>query len=1144
MTWAGLLAPASGALSAARCFEPRAFSILTAVLVTGAMALALWLVKHLVRRYLEPRLLQVSAGGVWVAAAFGVLGVYLFFLLGAAFSAQSSVEALFLRYTGVSIFFPEIGRCLGSGSEPFFAAATPLFFFALLAVIHLLHVLVAFGVYWVVTGPGVKGPAAASAEPPALMEPIAPALGNLLFHVGYYLDLNHVEARYQAYFHRMVLVLRVAKWLTLPAAFFGTLPAALWIVTALVVDSLAANLRTQAAPPPAKPPEVEAVTVEEPKPESRPVTPLELAQAVAALDTPPRFELRPVGEIEAARPGRLAGSPLLADGPVMSLISRQLGLSGSLYAHQVACETRLREGESVLLATAPLSGRATLGDLVTLHRVFVGGHTVMVLCPTAEAAAERCAALHHVVEQAGWRWSFLAWDLCHPSPAGLDLELRQPAVLFLTPEKLHAELLPNARDWDFFLRSLDLLVVTDLDRYTGAAGANLYRLSRRFLALCRRYRREPQVLGTILPYGPDVRTHAERLLGVKLAYVGPGQDTAPSPSRAVFTCRPLPGRSTRGSSGPEIPDPILVAGRVAGLGLRAELRGFESSLTQEDRDRVSEVLLQHDRTGPAASTRGGGSGAGAHAPGRRAEVVVAEVSAAEVRLLPELTRHYGADLVEVAVKLQALPGAEPPGPPRKPGFDTLDPALGVTRESFTGQSPAPVDEPGPIDDPEATGPQGDPEITDQPVTAATIYFPADEPLVHLLLGQGLVGEADNHPYLQLGCALVTCPDNEETRRKHLHCAMAETAWSHDALVAEFGQALVDAEVATLESQGSLVRQPRRELDPQTGLVTRVEILQHTGHPLPHGHASLQTMSAAHVTVQDRHTRQPLFDLDRVRGLADAYPGLVFVADGRRYRICPPEEQVGQAEGLILADPCERRVVTSKLRVLDLELCEPDRRTGRDRRQEAGASGPSERRQDERRAPTLHSLGGEAFHLDHPWVYLHETIQGLKTYDPVGRLLEATDYAEPIETRYRTRAAVLSLQLTPEEPAPAVMNTLVHVFRHVLPAFLKYHAFDLDIEYLTAYGPEKLASVAFIDRHPGGAGFARAVSIEVLRHVFYFSHQLLTRCPGGCSSNAGSRLCLRAEPGGGELIDRAGAGRVMGRVVPDAGSMDGSGASPQ
>jgi len=1220
---ATLALAAKAALDSATCLQNQWKQVLGVLIAAVMVSVIMALIRWSIRRSIEPRTKTVSFGGLWISAALLLAVIYLLFVAFLAVTGGGSFERFVFEHLGLAKALPSVASCLPANAEKLWSLATPFYFPILYAGIHMLFILLVFLLLWGLVGfrQAFAAPRAAkkktdsnspdeqpddesqSAESVAPMPEglLAPALGPIFQVFGYWMDLKHLEARHKAYFDALVFTLRVAKWLALPAAFLGTLPATAWIVMALLIGALHDNLRAPVTAQAKANKETSKAT--EPKPEQKSVSIDAILKTLAKEHQ--GLEMKPMGARQAV-PGRTVESDHLDKAAAMALVSEKLGLNHQLYAHQEACFTHLDAGENVLLATAPLSGRTTVGDLLALDQVLTKGQAVLFLCPSTESARQRRQALSSVLSRANWDWNVYVHDLCNDPPQSLDLNMRQPHVLFVTAEVLHAQFLPNARDWELFLRGLGLVIVLGVESYRGAQGANFYRLARRFQNVCNQYGAQPRYFSTAVPYSLEIRSFAESLIGVPLTYVGPGMDTAPEPSREIPTAR----QRTIQSTAEDVPLPVLVAGLVSGLGHKAELFGFDETLTREEQDRIAEVLLNLGKADLGTSTHEVKGGAGVCAPRRRAEVVVAQADASQVRLMHELTRHFGADLVEMSVTLETINQRTTEKVQKGFAAQSLD--FGLSEAAFGGAKPpsphpqaSPTDEEAAAkDEPEQTGepsnanPARQP-TSDQPVdgdtgqntsvqtrtptqqvdeteqtdaasgetktsqddghhfsqaTSATIVLPAPQPFVDLLISQGLVGSDKRHPYLGLGCELVTNPDNELARRKNLRCAMAESAWTKEDLVTEFGRNLVQQEMAVIADAGHLAHEQRIEMNAVTGLVHQVPVLRYVGHPLPHRSVSMDTVADRHVTVVDRHTRTQLRRLDRVRALADAYPGMVLLASGRRYRICGPEDQVAFDEGFIYADPYERPVISSKIRTMTFELAHPERReqsrrsanrshqvasptskapalshketglgtfspkakTDGTKTASSNTSGPAgpqanldERRTQEtdRRAAMAHSIGGSAFFLWYPWVLLHEWVAGVKTYDRTGQLLDVTYYADPIETRYRTKAAVLAFPT--QAPSKAVLHGLVHLFGHVLPAFVRHDAFDLDIAFAESYGPYELPAIAFIDRHPGDAGFARAVTTEVLKHLCYWSYRMMADCPAHCESPYGCFSCMRS-----------------------------------
>ncbi len=193
----------------------------------------------------------------------------------------------------------------------------------------------------------------------------------------------------------------------------------------------------------------------------------------------------------------------------------------------------------------------------------------------------------------------------------------------------------------------------------------------------------------------------------------------------------------------------------------------------------------------------------------------------------------------------------------------------------------------------------------------------------------------------------------------------------------------------------------------------------------------------------------------------------------------------------------------------------------------------------RRSDALRTLGGAPFALRHVPVNVREETLGFRRFDPNGLVRDTTLYAEPIACAYATRAAVLGLpKASFGDVDTASLHALAHLFRTTLPAFLHHGEEDIEIVWLPAFGkgdtgPEP--SIAFVDAHPGGAGFAEAITLDVLRACVRWSLALTRRCPAGCARRAGCLFCLQirdchSEPEGTHHLDRSGADHVLALLL--------------
>jgi DEAD/DEAH box helicase domain-containing protein len=78
----------------------------------------------------------------------------------------------------------------------------------------------------------------------------------------------------------------------------------------------------------------------------------------------------------------------------------------------------------------------------------------------------------------------------------------------------------------------------------------------------------------------------------------------------------------------------------------------------------------------------------------------------------------------------------------------------------------------------------------------------------------------------------------------------------------------------------------------------------------------------------------------------------------------------------------------------------------------------------------------------------------------------------------------------------------------LPVAVRHGPFDLDVAYQPGFGDALLPTLAFVDLHPGGAGFASAITAEVVGRLSRLALEVLGRCPAGCVREDGCPACLQ------------------------------------
>lgn len=874
------------------------------------------------------------------------------------------------------------------------------------------------------------------------------------------------EKRFHAYATELVRALGWARWLSLPAVFTGALPVALWVVGSIVHDGMAQNL----TPPPQAP-------EEEKRDEESELAALPLVRDPAALvralqnDTRgPQLSMLGGGMLEGAAEHAAEKTRVRDESAIMAEVLGALGIE-SFYVHQEAAAEAVLAGEDVLMETSPLSGRRTLCDVLAMRAVLLAGKTVLYISPSGAESARRARAFREVAQRSNWRWAIFHHDMARDGREGLDLKLRQPQIVFTTPEELHADICRLHRDWDYFLSSLALVVSIDLDRYTGPRGAGLMYLMRRLARVAAEAGASPQLIATVAPYGPDVQGFAERLIGRPLAVVGPESNSRGAPPQYVVVGAPAEPQALH--------EAVAARGVAIASGYHTEIWGHGAVLTDfEQEQQVNKVLLSFSKAVVAP-------GDGTDSRFDQAHAIVARLSSDKAAMLPFFTRHTGRKALGVAslraqeIGARDAAGEEEPASPFA-GFARHEEAIdvGVKEKVARGEAEVELDEDGAAPD-EAEAMEA--LLAAQPELAVAIWLPDDDAFARLLARHPQwVHPSSLHPMLELGSRLVTSVDNPSLTLRHLLAAASETPLRRSEATRLFSAEALDALLADRDGSAEafglaerLSMRPRLRLDGE-GVISREEELVLDGELMARGSTEIASLDV--TSVENRAGGEHVMQIDTVRALSALYPGRIFVRRGRRYRVIDAREQDRMGEGVLLVEPERRRIVTQRIRAL-----------------EVGFEGEGH----------ALSLGGERnVRFQHAPVSLRETVIGVQQRQRARNLHDALHYDAPIEVAYRTRAAIVELP----DATPEAFEALERLVRVTLPAFVHHDEEDIDVSC------QNDGRLLFVDRHPGGAGYARAITTEVLRHVFYWSREIVARCGApACADHDGCQACVYGTP---------------------------------
>jgi ATP-dependent helicase YprA (DUF1998 family) len=359
------------------------------------------------------------------------------------------------------------------------------------------------------------------------------------------------------------------------------------------------------------------------KPEEKPAEPppLEVSAWLAALRAH-GFEIDEEHARVSAEAPALQGAPRPGAGFAEAELQRELleVLTGGkgLYSHQEEALARVAERKHLLLLAPPRAGKTTAAQLAAVRTALGEGKNALFVLRDRESAALAAAELGRTLARTSWSQN-LRCTVAGPEMQELLAQRRSPVLTFSFADALE-ETLGAYRDHAYLLEHLGLVVIEDLERYSGVRAANLHFRMRRLLAVLELLHGRPVLCGTIGTPARDLERYAETLLGVDLAVVA----TDGAPTCAVRQLAAIaPATETDG-----IPAAAIAAAEAQALGLPLSLLGFAAVTATELERAASRVSRAHAQLQPAAP--------------ERARVSLAELTPASIDRVLAAARHLGS----------------------------------------------------------------------------------------------------------------------------------------------------------------------------------------------------------------------------------------------------------------------------------------------------------------------------------------------------------------------------------------------------------------------------------------------------------------------------------------------------------------------
>ncbi|MEF8779327.1 MAG: DEAD/DEAH box helicase [Haloferacaceae archaeon] len=541
----------------------------------------------------------------------------------------------------------------------------------------------------------------------------------------------------------------------------------------------------------------------------------------------------------APRTADLALEPRLED----ALMGRGIE---ELYAHQVRAVEAIRDGKDVVLATETASGKSLAYTVPAFERAMDHGGRTLYVGPQNALIADQLESLSDLARGLGFgsRVSVDQYTGRLSRAEKRDVRDRRPTVLLSNPDMLHYALLPHGyRLWEWFLSSLELVVVDEVHTYRGVFGSQVASTLRRLGRLCERFDANPQFVCCSATIGNPVE-HAARVTGRPADGFELVDDDASGrgPRHWVLWNPPEYGDrdGSGGAAGGGWGGSGDGGGRAPGrrrsshtesmrLFVDLLVRGHQTlafTRARQTAERYAQESARELRERGAHDLAGAVRAYQAALRGDRRREIESELDAGEIRGV------WSTNALELGVDVGGLDAV------------ILDGYPGTRMETFQRAGRA--------------GRGADP--------AAVILVAGEDQLDQYLMGnpgEFFGGEPED---------AVTDPENDRLLRRHVACA-ADENWLSPGDERYFGGSFPGV-VAELERAGTL---SRRETD--AGLRWLYD-----GDGSPQHGMNLRTADDREVDLLDRRDGEVIASLGFSDALRDAHPGAIYHHQGETYEV--------------------------------------------------------------------------------------------------------------------------------------------------------------------------------------------------------------------------------------------------------------------
>ncbi|MFC1523165.1 DEAD/DEAH box helicase [Thermodesulfobacteriota bacterium] len=203
--------------------------------------------------------------------------------------------------------------------------------------------------------------------------------------------------------------------------------------------------------------------------------------------------------------------------PELTRALQEMGVK-KLFSHQSSAISRIRKGESLIIATPTASGKSLIYNIPVFEKIFSDKNArALYLFPLKALAQDQLRAIEELSSGLPPEMQPLAAICDGDTSAYKRKKLREkpPQILISNPDMLHLSMLGYHASWSTFWQGVSHVILDEVHTYRGIFGSHMAWVLRRLRRICKMYGADPQFILSSATVG-NPEELATDLLGKKV----------------------------------------------------------------------------------------------------------------------------------------------------------------------------------------------------------------------------------------------------------------------------------------------------------------------------------------------------------------------------------------------------------------------------------------------------------------------------------------------------------------------------------------------------------------------------------------------------------------------------------------------------